>query len=341
MKHPTIITTIHAKTKGMDLFERLAARHLVVVGDCKTPAYQSTDRLTWLSIEDQGRMKLRLAEKLPFNHYCRKNLGYLWAISQGAETIYDTDDDNLPYDDWEFPDFRCTSRSASTLRFANVYTYFTNELIWPRGYPLDEIQNGDRAAVEPSPPVRVGVWQGLADGDPDVDAIFRLLYTRETRFARREPFVLRRGQFCPFNSQNTLWTPEAFAYLYLPVTVSFRFTDILRGYVAQRGLWEHGLHLGFTRATVYQERNAHDLMRDFRDEVECYQSAKAIVDVLESLALGSCAMDNLWRMYVALVAKGLVRDDELGYVAAWAEDVAVLPCPRPMIAARDGMVLES
>lgn len=39
-----------------------------------------------------------IASELPFKSYTRKNIGYLYAISQGAEWIYDTDDDNKPYD---------------------------------------------------------------------------------------------------------------------------------------------------------------------------------------------------------------------------------------------------
>jgi len=37
-----------------------------------------------------------LADLLPYHHYCRKNIGYLYAIRQGADCILETDDDNLP-----------------------------------------------------------------------------------------------------------------------------------------------------------------------------------------------------------------------------------------------------
>ena len=52
--------------------------------------------------------------------------------------------------------------------------------------------------------------------------------------------------------------------MYLPAFVSFRFTDILRGYVAQRIMWDYGLRLGFLPPNVFQKRNEHDLMADFR-----------------------------------------------------------------------------
>ena len=66
------------------------------------------------------------AEVCPYNHYARKNIGYLYAIQQGADIIYDTDDDNLPYDDWDIIDFSCDNFLSLDSKFVNVYKYFTN-----------------------------------------------------------------------------------------------------------------------------------------------------------------------------------------------------------------------
>ena len=41
--------------------------------------------------------------------------------------------------------------------------------------------------------------------------------------------------------------------MYLPTFVTFRFTDILRSYVAQPIMWNAGYRLGFTNATVTQK----------------------------------------------------------------------------------------
>ena len=71
----------------------------------------------------------------------------------------------------------------------------------------------------------------------------------------------------------------AFALLYLPAHVTFRFTDILRGLVAQPILWAAGYQLGFTRATVVQERNPHELLEDFESESPGYLRVEKIVDI--------------------------------------------------------------
>ena len=40
-------------------------------------------------------MKIPLVDALPWNHFGRKNVGFLYAILHGAEIIWDFDDDNL------------------------------------------------------------------------------------------------------------------------------------------------------------------------------------------------------------------------------------------------------
>ncbi|WP_109313748.1 hypothetical protein [Ruegeria sp. AU67] len=71
---------------------------LVVVGDRKTPDNWSCDGAEYLSVERQLSLGFRLSDALPFDHYCRKMIGYLLAARNGAEMIVDTDDDNLPKD---------------------------------------------------------------------------------------------------------------------------------------------------------------------------------------------------------------------------------------------------
>ena len=92
----------------------------------------------------------------------------------------------------------------------------------------------------PAQTVACPIQQGLADGNPDVDAIFRLVLPLPMNFGRKPPIALCRGAWCPFNSQNTSWWPAAYPLLYLPAYCSFRMTDIWRSFVAQRICWENG-----------------------------------------------------------------------------------------------------
>jgi len=320
MKKYIVITTIHAKSLAIKEFEKFDDWHIVLVGDVKSVPIPSTERLTYLSIKDQLETGFTLASLTPENHYARKNIGYLYAIQNGASIIYDTDDDNIPYSNWHFPDFKCNIICDSASKFINAYKHFTHEHIWPRGFPLDEIANPETYSLRNDNSLQVGIWQGLADEEPDVDAIYRLVFNKSFKFNNNTPFCLPRNSYCPINSQNTLWSRELFYLMYLPNTVSFRFTDILRGYVAQRLLWQHNFLTGFTEANVYQKRNPHNLMNDFRDEIIFYTRTKEIVELLDNLPLSGSSPDNILSVYDVLQTMGIVHKSELKTCTRWLND---------------------
>ena len=61
------------------------------------------------------------------------------------------------------------------------------------------------------------IWQGLADRNPDIDAIYRLTQPLPVHFDKTKlRIALAEGSICPFNSQNTTWFREAFPLMYLP-----------------------------------------------------------------------------------------------------------------------------
>jgi hypothetical protein len=325
-KQSIVITTINPPTKAIGLFARRIEWQKVVVGDRKTPDPWFYPDVIYLSPKAQAAQGFRLCERLPWNHYCRKMIGYLHCIRAGAEVIFDTDDDNLPKDDWSVPLFDGVyACSPNGTTWVNIYRSFTNQRIWPRGFPLElltsanTVLDGDALSAAP---VRVGVWQSLADGDPDVDAIYRLTDSTPCYFRNREPIVLGVGSVCPFNSQVTAFRRELFPLLYLPATVTFRFTDILRGLVAQPIMWAAGYLLGFTRATVVQERNPHNYLKDFESEIPCYLHAQTVLDVATGAVNASAPVgENLAAVYEALYRRGLVRQEELVLLEAWLEDL--------------------
>jgi hypothetical protein len=322
MKQFIIITTINSKSRAILEFEKRKDWHIVVVGDTKSQPISSSENLTFLPVEEQLKLDYRYAGQCPFNHYARKNIGYLYAIEHGAEVIFDTDDDNIPYEGWDLPGFSSENAVESGDKFINLYRHFTGENIWPRGFPLDELQKTGQNSlrVKKSREVKIGVWQGLTDDEPDTDAIYWLVLNKKIKFEKNEPLYLPKGHFCPINSQNTFWRREVFPYLYLPATVSFRFTDILRGYIAQGLMGQQGFHIGFTKATVYQERNPHNLMKDFADEVDGYIHMKRIVEIIENVNLSDDLVENMRKVYRDLHSSSLVGAEELTYLNLWWED---------------------
>lgn len=320
-----VITTIFPPTEAVRAFAQLPDCELIIVGDQKTPPDWSLDGVTYLSPAAQDALGLEISRHLPWNHYGRKMVGYVYAISRGARIIVDTDDDNVPKASWSLPEFRDELEVLEGEGFVNVYRHFSDAYVWPRGFPLRALRKADTVVTTPNRRVDIGVWQFLADGDPDVDAIYRLVFDNPVIFGDRPGLALASGVVCPFNSQNTFFSQPAFPLLYLPSFVTFRFTDILRSLVAQPLLWASGLHLAFGGATVRQARNPHDYLADFADEVPMYLQSEAAVEAVTSVVTRDRSQaDNLRAAYEALAEQSIVEPRECALLDAWLADLAAV-----------------
>ncbi|WP_133682017.1 STELLO glycosyltransferase family protein [Paludibacterium purpuratum] len=327
-----IVTTINSPNRAIQDLSNGAKNHgwnFIVIGDKKSPSEFNCDGAHFYSLQSQLDTNFSYAKQCPVGHYARKNIGYLIAAQQGAELIVETDDDNLPTA--EFWNSRTRIQNTPFLKnggWTNTYRYFSDALIWPRGFPLDHVR--DNAAEYQA--LEIGkrdcpIQQGLADENPDVDAIYRLLFPLPQNFAKGRSVALADGTWCPFNSQNTTWWSDAFPLLYLPAKCSFRMTDIWRSLVAQRIAWECGWDILFHDATVWQERNEHNLMRDFSDEISGYLGNKLIVENLSVLKLekGKHAIGrNLRTCYEMLIEADFVGEEELELLQCWLDDLSAI-----------------
>jgi hypothetical protein len=328
-----VVTTIQGPTAAMRRLAQVVQScggKLLVVGDRKGPSAYPVANSELLTLAGQLALPWRLPSLLPVNHYVRKNAGYLLAISRGASCIYETDDDNAPKRTWKPRRLEVKAVAVERQGWCNVYGYFSSQRLWPRGFPLEAIESArhwqppksSRASVISSP-----IQQGLADGNPDVDAVWRLILSADVRFKSKPSVALKRGSWCPFNSQTTWWWPEAYPLLYLPSHCTFRMTDIWRSFIAQRCIWEIGGAVSFHAPEVVQERNAHDLFKDFQDEVPGYLHNAKICAILSSLRLkrGKKSVgDNLLWCYEALVQHKIFPAEELPLVQAWLTDLKTI-----------------
>lgn len=318
-----VITSISYPTEAVYHFAEMPDYKLIVVGDKKTPADWRCQNVSFLSVDCEQTASFALTQKLPYNHYCRKMLGYLYAIKNGADFIVDTDDDNIPKQGWDFPPFDgAFMHIAENKGFINIYNYYTKQKIWARGLPLSLINRENTIGEPIKTEAQIGIWQGLADEDPDVDAIYRLVFDEPCYFDEKPPIVLAKGTVSPFNTQNTMIRKELFPLMYLPSYVTFRFTDILRGLIAQPLMWHYGYNLGFTNATVIQKRNPHDYFKDFLSEIPMYQQGEKVIEIVDSSITNNRSLsDNLFEAYKALQTHGIVEDREIITLEAWLKDL--------------------
>ena len=97
--------------------------------------------------------------------------------------------------------------------------------------PLNKIEN---SPTFKNKKVRKNFYlkQGVCEGNPDVDAIYRIINKNiDIKFKNEYVFSLGKA-FSPINSQNTIWSKILFPLMYLPVTCTMRATDIWRGLIA-------------------------------------------------------------------------------------------------------------
>ena len=293
--------------------------------------YSSYPNVVFLSVEKQKQLGYRTTELLPFKSYSRKTIGYLYAIEHGAKIIYETDDDNYPYNGnigfrpEGTGQFLIYSTDRATV---NPYEHFGQSSIWPRGYPLENIGDPAHHTFVKCDEVRPLIQQGVVNGDPDVDAVFRL--TRkdigvklDVEFdSKAPPVLLPPGSYAPFNSQNTLFLYDAFWGLMMPPGPAMRVTDIWRAYYDKRLLEEIDGYLAFFGPNAYQERNSHSYLADFIDEKALYHDAGRFIAFLrEWKPTKPDFFNRILELTVACVEQKFLEPIDALVMKAWLSDL--------------------
>jgi hypothetical protein len=309
-----VVTSIYMPRNGfLDYIEN--GLKVVVVGDEKTPEWAwenlKSENFHFLTIADQNELFPEISNLIGTGTYARKNIGYLYAVSHGAKQIWDTDDDTFirknAYDllkrSHELPQTLVVGSG-----FFNPYIYYApNSGMWPRGYPLRRVAHdrhfwNDELMLQEAGDLRsFDYLQTLVNLESDVDAIYRMTVSDEVKDFQLtdEVLILGEGVNSPGNTQSTLWTnPMKFPFLYVARYVTFRFSDILKMYIAQAA--GQMAYAGFWSE---QDRNPHDYMIDFDSEVTCYLNTEKVVSLLAkipNLSLSS-AYEALTKMEICLI----------------------------------------
>jgi hypothetical protein len=324
--HYVVVTSINPPNSCMRSLAEGANKNnwgFIVVGDEKSPTNFLIENCKFISLNYQKESDFKLGKLLPAGHYSRKNIGYLLSIKNGANVIIDTDDDNMPEESfWHPRDDEITVSTVSAHKWVNILSAFTDEYIWPRGLPLEFIAEGNVRVLEPKKSkTKCCIQQGLVNGDPDVDAIYRLILNKKVFFKKIMPIALESYQRCPFNSQNTTWFSEAWPFLYLPSYCSFRMTDIWRSFIAQSYLLRNDYSISFNSPTVFQDRNPHNYMKDFEDEVVGYIHNNRIMKIIDSIPASKTPHSFMISAYESLIDNGFIKEAEMDLIRAWHSDL--------------------
>ncbi|OGE42641.1 hypothetical protein A3B45_00345 [Candidatus Daviesbacteria bacterium RIFCSPLOWO2_01_FULL_39_12] len=325
MNKAIVVTTIHSPSKAVKQFSNLTNWQLISVGDLKTPGDWQVPNVDYLAPKDQDKLFPKFSALLGWNRYARKNIGYLYAIKNGAKIIAEIDDDIAPYK--TYPPQISENKNIPLIsgeKFVNIYNLFGSKDSWPRGFPITKVTKKQRLRMKKAQ-VYSPIQNSLLDQNGDFDAIYRLTSDKNIRYRKSGQYALEKGVYCPFHSGNTFWYPPVFMLLYLPTYTNPHVEDIWRSYIAQRLMWEINGHLTFIYPTVYtNQRNKHNYLKDFEYELPLFLQTEKLIKVLNYLSLNNNLGSSLIKIYQALVKEGIMKKEELATVTEWIKQVEKL-----------------
>ncbi|XP_062001560.1 probable glycosyltransferase STELLO2 [Rosa rugosa] len=332
---------------------RIKGWQVLAIGNSKTPLDWSLKGAIYLSMEDQAKLEFRVLEYLPYESHLRKSVGYLFAIQHGAKMVFDADDrgEVVDGDLGKHFDLKLSKVSVMQERIlqysdenpnrtvVNPYIHFGQRSVWPRGLPLENV--GEIGHEEFYGEVFGGmqyIQQGISNGLPDVDSVFYL--TRRSgsealdiKFDEHAPKVaLPQGMMVPLNSFNTLFHSNAFWALMLPVSVSTMASDVLRGYWAQRLLWEIGGHVVVYPPTVHRYDNVEAY--PFTEEKDFHVNVGRLIKFLVSWRSGKVKLfDRILELSFLMAKEGFWTEKDVKFTAAWLEDLLAVGYVQPRLKA--------
>ena len=289
-------TTIYEPSEALYKYASMKDWTLIVAGDLKTPhdSYNKIENIIYLGPAEQERLYPRLSDAIGWNCMERRNISVLHAYKLGAEVVALVDDDNIPLEGWGQnlmigKPTKCTiyTPTKHPLVFDPVSaTEYKN--IWHRGYPMPWLNGRHEWTKEEgiiTPAIQADFW----NGDPDIDAVCRCEHAPECAFDPSN-FPIATKALSPFNSQNTFLSRSVIRdYFLLPETL--RMQDIWAAYYVEA----LGHKVVYGKASVYQARNEHNLVSDFKNEIIGYLNTHNLVS--EPLNLKNYVSEKSWAAF--------------------------------------------
>lgn len=343
MKRALITTTIHDPENLEDWARGLRPDDLIiVVGDQKSPHFIIADRLrvvtdhtgvpgVYLHPDDQT--KWQVSQLIGWNSIQRRNIGILEAIAHGADWVTTIDDDNYPTTlNWarETEDiFTGADDQLNPILIDDETGWFNIGLacspaVTHRGFPLEmrHVDSYHTVKVINEEPLPIGVVASLVIGDPDIDAVERIVNAPEVRHVYNQAVILGRGTWCPFNSQATSIRGELLPLYFLFPHIG-RYDDIWASYVMRAWMDQNNWYTQYGAPLVRQDRNPHNLVSDLEAEIFGMRHTTDFTSRLRALDLAQRSPWHALRdVNNLMVDLHYVPQQTLHAMHKWAIDVA-------------------
>ena len=318
---------------------------MIIAGDKKSPHAATRNvvererkrtgrNIRYVHPDDHDRWESSVI--LPWNCIQRRNIAILEALTYEPEFILTIDDDNYPVNDDDLAQDSDWLNRVHEILTTPVREFTWTESSWynaghqcqpqvtHRGFPPSQrhAEHVVHTAVDTAEAHHVGVFAALWLGDPDIDAVERIVAAPEVTSVRWPNETIAAGTWGPFNSQATAYlTALAPAMMCLPGVG--RMDDIWASYVAQTIMDHVGLRVQYGHPIVRQDRNKHDLVRDLEFELMGYRYTDALLAELQCVALPDTPLvDELLLHVVAKMCKlSYVPALAIQTYAAWNADL--------------------
>ncbi len=256
-----------------------------IAGDKKSPPFDSSKFLCdveYIPAQAQGRYAS--SEAIGWNKPARRNIALLRAIETDPDFILTIDDDNIPSKDYFDLWYKVITSPAKKqvvptkkVEPAHWHNYLAAtdaEIeLYTRGFPIPfRYKNSTKVKklLRPVSAQKIGVFQGISLGDPDIDAKTRIVYPKSMPLKEvyEKNYVLQ-NVWSPYNSQNTMFAKKLFPLAFMWSTAG-RSEDIYASYVWQKFLFNNGMYAHVGDAVNFQDRGKRNDLRDLNLETETY-----------------------------------------------------------------------
>ena len=301
MKLAIVSTTIHGEN-GYLPFDRIAKESdfsevtFVISGDKKSPDFNTKSfrcGIEYLSVKDQGKYKC--SEHIGWNKIMRRNTALLRAIEMQPDFILTIDDDNIPQSDYFDRWFKTITTPVDKTIISNddkgsccwhnyLKTSDADIEIYPRGFPI-EFRGADSTklvrANENIPNERIGFYQGISLGDPDIDAITRIVYPKPISRIKDKGYCCK-NIWSPYNTQNTMFSKALFPLAFVWPDCG-RYDDIYSSFVWQQFLFNNDMYVYVGEAVNVQSRGKRNIINDLNNEFEGYSNAVSVWEAIRTI----------------------------------------------------------
>ena len=321
---------------------------IVVIGDIKTndeewKKLKFKNKLIYLSIKDQLNLCYNIIKYIPFNSYSRKNIGYLYAIDNGAKEIYEIDDNinnnnleelnNIFKVNGNYDKFSVIKSNRTQM--INPYYYFGLRNIWPRGFRLGDIGkdsiNEFINVILTQTNIKPLVYQRLINGEPDIDSLF--LQTRiknnsmiDIYFSKNNPLLYLPGNYIPINSKNTKYLYDVFPTLPLFTTVNKKVSDIWRGFIMQKYIWGYNGVVLFDYSSSYKKSKLFLNNSEFLKDKNLYYNLDIFLNILEKDLYKDINNQKTFLITIIenLVNNKIIKENDLNMYKAFIQDLSYI-----------------